>query len=220
MRRVLGKVVGVFIIALAFWALPSKAEAIPLCGEPPEDIEDYSDGCTIDGLLFDQFLVIASPGSPNDVDAMNSWVDGSTVWFELNPNLFTGDDVFLYFRVSTLDGSASIVGVDLQNWGTAGSHITEDVCTISWVDNGDCAPGQHLASLGAGGTGGFDDAFFSGQSEIFVVKDIGVPSTGDGHISRFTQSFHTSVPDGGSTLALLGLGLLGLRSLRHRFPRR
>jgi hypothetical protein len=214
------KTCGVLVLSLAFWALPSTAMAVPICGEPPADIEDYSDGCTIDGLLFSDFLVVASPGSPNNVDAMDSWVDGSTIFFQLNPNLFAGDDVLLYFKVSTLDGSSTITGVDLSNLGSSNSFITEGVCTVSWVDNTTCIAGggSILAFLEAGGAGGFDDAFFTGRSEIYIIKDIGV-SEETGHISIFTQSFHR-VPDGGSTLALLGLGLVGLRSLRQRFTGR
>jgi hypothetical protein len=221
-RRAFGiKTLGVLVVAAAFWALPAKAMAVPVCGVPPEDIEDYSEGCTIDGLLFSDFLVVPSPGSPNNVDAMDSWVDGSTIYFQLNPNLFAGDDVLLYFRVSTLDGSSTITGVDLSNLGSSNSFITEGVCTVSWVNNTTClgGGGSIVAFLEAGGAGGFDDAFFSGRSEIYILKDIGVPEE-SGHVSIFTQSFHHSVPDGGSTLAMLGLGLMGLRSLRRRFTGR
>jgi len=214
------KAFGVFVLMLAFSALPARAMAVPICGDPNANVLDYNaqGGCTIDGLLFSDFFVDPIPGSPNNVIAMGSAIVDGIVLFHLNPNLgltTSLEDIHFYFRVSTLDGSASIFGVDLTVGGQ-GANIIEQVCSAAWNTSTGICGGTLLATLAAD-SGGSDVDFFSGLSSIWVFKDIGVQS-GPNAISSFTQSFH--VPDGGSTIALLGLGLLGLRSLRNRFARR
>jgi VPDSG-CTERM motif len=212
------KTLGVLVLTMACWALPSKAMAVPVCGDPNANVLDYNaqGGCTIDGLLFSDFFVDPIPGSPNNVIAMGSGVVNGVVLFQLNPNLGLTtniEDIHFFFKVSTLDGGANIFGVDLSVGGF-GANVTESVCSGQWV-LGICT-GTLLTTLSAD-SGGFDDGFFAPRSSIWVFKDIGVQS-GPGALSSFTQSFH--VPDGGSTLALLGLGLMGLRAVRRRFPRR
>lgn len=205
-------------MAFGFWALPTTAAAAPICGGTV-NVLDYNSqgGCTIDGLLFSNFSVTpAFPGSPDDVIAVASWVDGGTAFFSLNPMLGLGagvEDIWFTFKVETLSGAANIVGVDLENLGAGGTFITEAVCTSAFV-SASC-PGSLLANMSTG-DGQKDQDFFAAQSSIWVFKDIGVGP--NGHISAFTQSFH--VPDGGSTIALLGLGLLGLRAARRRFAGR
>jgi hypothetical protein len=211
------KTFGVIVLMLAFWALPSKAVAVPICGDPNANVLDYNaqGGCTIDGLLFSDFFVDPIPGSPNSVIAMGSQVIDGVVFFHLNPNLGLSpflEDIHFFFKVSTLDGSAGIFGVDLTVGGL-GANIIEQVCSSAWNTSTGICGGTLLATLAAD-SGGEDEDFFSGRSSIWIFKDIGVQS-GANAISSFTQSFH--VPDGGSTIALLGLGLLGLRSLRRRF---
>ena len=204
-------------MAEAFWALPAKAMAVPVCGDPNANVLDYNaqGGCTIDGLLFSDFFVDPIPGSPNNVIAMGSGVVNGVVLFQLNPNLGLTtnlEDIHFFFKVSTLDGGANIFGVDLTVGGS-GANIVEGVCSAQWV-LGVCT-GTLLTTLAAD-SGGSDVDFFAPRSSIWIFKDIGVQG-GANAISSFTQSFH--VPDGGSTLALLGLGLMGLRAVRRRFPR-
>ena len=219
MRRAFAmKTFGVLVLTMAFWALPSKAMAVPVCGDPNANVLDYNaqGGCTIDGLLFSDFFVDPIPGSPNNVIAMGSGVVNGIVLFQLNPNLGLTtniEDIHFFFKVSTLDGGANIFGVDLFVGGS-GANIVEGVCSGQWV-LGVCS-GSLLATLAAD-SGGSDVEFFAPRSSIWIFKDIGVQG-GANAISSFTQSFH--VPDGGSTLALLGLGLMGLRAVRRRFPRR
>ena len=59
------------------------------------------------------------------------------------------------------------------------------------------------------------------QPYLNVLKDIHLivgPNGGSAGISFVQQSFHqTSVPDGGLTLALLGISLAGVEGLRRRF---
>ena len=221
MRRAM-KTTGILVFALAFWALPSKAMAVPICGAAPTNVEDYNpEGCTVDGLLFSEFNVVPIAGTNDLVIAMSSSIVGSTVIINFNPLLGFGtgiEDLWFMFKVSTLDQSATITGVDLTNGGSPDSSITERVCSVPFTGVGPTCSGTLLALMSANGGDPNQNVFFTGQSSIWVFKDIGVGANGEN--TAFSQSFHTSVPDGGSTLALLGLGLLGLKSLRRRFARR
>ena len=90
MRRAFAmKTFGVLVLTMAVWALPSKAMAVPVCGDPNANVLDYNaqGGCTIDGLLFSDFFVDPIPGSPNNVIAMGSGIVNGVVLFQLNPNL-------------------------------------------------------------------------------------------------------------------------------------
>ena len=216
------KTVGVFVFGLGMAVLPSSAIAAPICGMPPTSVETYNPaGCEVDGLLFSEFNVVPIPGTNDIVLAMSSSVVGSTVFINFNPLLGFGpgiEDLWLMFKVSTLDGSNSITGVDLTNGGTPDSIITERVCSTAFTGVGPTCDGTLLATLSASGGDPTQNVFFTGRSSIWVFKDIGVGPNGEN--TAFSQSFHTSVPDGGSTLALLGLGLLGLRTARRRFSGR
>ena len=211
------KTIGVLAFALGCLAVPSKAMAVQ-CGVPNTNVLDYNavGGCTIDGLLFSDFFVDPIPGSPNSVIAMDSGVVDGVVNFVLNPNLGLStslEDIHFFFKVSTLDGSANIVGVDLTVGGS-GASIVEQVCSASFVFN--VCSAQLLTTLAADSGEPNTSGFFAPQSSIWVFKDVGVQG-GSSAISSFTQSFH--VPDAGSTLTLLALGFLSLGSFRRRFAR-
>ena len=170
-------------------------------------------------LLFSDFLVAPGiPGSPDDIFAVGSQVVNGVVMFFLNPNLGVGnsaEDIHFFFKVSSLSCDPIIFGVDLENLGGGSTNISETVCSAAFVGLS-CAfgGGSVLGSLAAA-SGGNDVAFFEARSTIYIFKDIAV-GPNEAHMSNFTQSFHV-VPDGGSTVALLGAGLLGLRMLRRRF---
>ena len=218
------KAIGILIFVLGFLALPSKAMAVPVACGGGADVLSYNDpsigGCFVDGLLFSEFAVFQAGGAQEvQVNGVTTSVVGGTVFFNFNPNL-DGDgneDIHFYFKVSSLSGAPIISGVDLSNNGTGGTSIQESVCTVSWLVTFGCGSngGTIIANLLAG-SGEFDQAFFDPRSSAYIFKDIS-KDTG-GHLTSFTQSFH--VPDGGSTLALLGLSLMGLREVRRRFPRR
>jgi hypothetical protein len=218
------KGLGVLLLAVAFWTLPAKAMADPIACGGGVDVTTYTDGCFVDGLLFSQFAVFNAGSSTVLVNAVTANVVGGTVFFNFNPNL-TGsdlDDIHFYFRVSTLNGSASIFGVDLENLGIGDTSIQESLCTVSWLVTFGCASngGSLIGSGLLAFSGGYDQDFFNPVSSAYVFKDIAKDGTDvNSHLTSFTQSFHT-VPDGGSTIALLGVGLLGLSSLRRRFARR
>jgi hypothetical protein len=224
-RRVFAvKTVGIFIFVLGLFALPSKAMAVPVACGGGADVLSYNDpsigGCFVDGLLFSEFAVFQAGGAQEVmVNGVIANVVGGTVFFNFNPNL-DGDgneDIHFYFKVSSLSGADIINGVDLENNGTGDTSIQESVCTVSWLVTFGCVSngGTVIATLLAG-SGEFDQAFFDPRSSAYIFKDISKDE--GGHLTSFTQSFH--VPDGGSTLALLGLSLMGLREIRRRFPRR
>ena len=208
-------------MAMAFWALPTKAMAIPAVCGGGADVTTYAEGCTVDGLLFSEFVVLDAGSDVVLVNAVFAQLVGGTVYFTFNPNL-TGagnEDIHFFFKVSTLDGSANITGVDLENLGIGNTSIQESLCTVSWTAGGIGCVSKGGSLIGTGllaFSGQFDNDFFAARSSAYIFKDI---FKGDGgHLTAFTQSFH--VPDGGSTLALLGLGLLGLRTARRRFSGR
>ena len=209
-------------MAFAFWALPAKAMAVPAVCGGGADVTTYTEGCTVDGLLFSDFVVLDAGSDVVLVNAVLAQLVGGTVYFTFNPNLTGGgiDDIHFFFKVSTLDGSAGINGVDLENMGIGDTAIQESLCTVSWLSGGlGCvSKGGSLIGNGLLATSGqFDNDFFAPVSSAWVFKDI---FKGEGgHLTAFTQSFH-QVPDGGATVALLALGLLGLRTARRRYHRR
>lgn len=226
MRSVFSKAVGVLILAGSFWALPSTASAASICAAVPgTDVTTYNagGGCTIDGLLFSNFAVFNAANTPTPlVNAVFAEVINGTVYFTFNPNLSLGtlQDIYFLFNVSTLDGSASISGVDLEVVGDNAS-ISESLCTVSWlpgiscIGNGGTLIGGGLVAGVGPGYSSFDQDFFTPVSSAWVFKDIAHQP--GGHLTAFRQSFH--VPDGGSAMTLLGLGLLALGSIRRRFGR-
>lgn len=223
MRRAFAiKTIGVVMMALGLSALPNNASAAPVACGGGVDVLSYNvadGGCFIDGLLFSEFAVYQAGGAQEVlVNAVNTSLVGGTVFFNFNPNLdgIGDEDIHFYFKVSTLSGAATLFGVDLANNGIGATDIQESVCTVSWLTTFSCAPGGTLIANLLASSGEFDQEFFAPRSSAYIFKDIS-KDTG-GHLTSFTQSFH--VPDGGSTLALLGLGLLGLRSMRSRFGRR
>lgn len=222
-RRFLAlKIVGVLVMAFAFWALPTKAMAIPAVCGGGVDVTTYTEGCTVDGLLFSNFAVLDAGSDVVLVNAVLAQLVGGTVFFTFNPNL-TGpgvEDIHFFFQVSTLDGGAGINGVDLENMGIGNTSIQESLCSVSWLSGGFGCASKGGSLIGTGLlalSGQFDNDFFAPVSSAWVFKDI---AKGDGgHLTAFTQSFHV-VPDGGATVGLLGLGLLGVRAARRRFGRR
>jgi hypothetical protein len=212
------KLVVAMAVAVLPLALPSSAAALPSCGGGADVLSfNAGGGCTADGLILSNFSVVDA-GNPDQelVNAVQSFVQGNTVFFEFNPNLaLTGvqQDIHFYFTVT-----GPIVGIDLTNGGTGNTSISEQLCSGSW--SGSLCNGTLIGTGLVAGSGQSDESFFAQVNTVNVFKDIfkGLAVTGivgEGHLTSFTQSFHT-VPEPAETI-LFGMALVGFaRKLRRR----
>lgn len=208
------------LVALAVMALPvmapAPAHALPTCGGGV-DVMTYNaqGGCEFGGLILSDFNVVDAGAETVLVNAVSASVVDGTVFFNFNPNLATEgstEDIWFFFKVT-----GSLIGVDLFNGGTGNTSITELVCSDVFDTNTGACTGSLLATMFAGSQGS-DEAFFNPVSTAYIFKDIfkGLETSqlDEGHLTRFSQSFH--IPEPG-TVALLGLGLLGFgRAVRRR----
>src|SRR5512145_985550 len=78
------KTVGVLAMAFAFWALPARAMAIPAVCGGGVDVTTYTEGCTVDGLLFSEFAVVDAGSDTVLVNAVLAQLVGGTVLFTFN----------------------------------------------------------------------------------------------------------------------------------------
>ena len=142
-------------------------------------------------------------------------------------NLTTGAtaDLLLGYRVTAAAGLISMIDQDYVGGvgsGTGSLSVVEVVKDINGIvvgnsnlSTGDISdPAFELAS---------DQPFITPpQSVLNVTKDIGLAAFATdantpGHvtISLVEQSFHQTVPDGGSAVALLGIALAGIEGVRR-----
>lgn len=167
--------------------------------------------CSLGGLLFDEFAVNSAPsGSTVFLSAVGTGVVGASVnlGFQITTPAPPVDTLFMY-RVSTLSGAPAIVGVDNLHNGSGDTRIGEVVCATAFV-GGVCPAGSVLANFANPPE---TLATFAGQSEIFILKDISVP-TANSFISSFLNS-HEAVPEPGTTL-LFALGLFSMAGIFRR----
>jgi hypothetical protein len=175
-------------------------------------------GCFGGGLLFDMFAVdSAPPGTNIFVSALGTGPVASPQGFSLGFQILTPTapvDTMFQYRVSTLNGAASIIGVDNGQNGI-NTTIGEVVCDQAFV-GGICATGHVIANFSNPPTPNNTVVPLIGaQSQIFIMKDIAEP-TRESFISSFVNSHETSTVPEPSTSLLLGFGLCGIAGLARK----
>lgn len=215
---------------LAFVAMAATGSATTLCANGgvvatvgnPAGVSNGFD-CTIGGLEFSNFVANNAGNSAGlTIDLISASIANGFVTLVFNPNMsLTGaQDILLFFTVT-----GGINQLDLQNGGSSGTSILERACSTPVTVSGACDDPSHQlgTSVVAGGEGAnVFSSTFTLTSPVYIFKDIR-KAAGDGtqaggplqHLSSFSQSFHTAVPEP-MTLSMMGIGLLGLGLARRR----
>ncbi|HEY2843536.1 MAG TPA: PEP-CTERM sorting domain-containing protein [Bryobacteraceae bacterium] len=225
------KTLGLTAVALAFVAMAATGSATTLCASGgvaavvgnPTGVSNGFD-CTIGGLEFSNFTADNAGNSMGlEVDLINATVDANgVVTLNFNPNmaLSGSQDISLFFVVT-----GGITQIDLSNGGSASTSIQERACSTPIDSSGACTggSGNQLGGVSIGAMGGQTGSIslpFTSTSPVYIFKDILKPadSVGDpeAHLTRFSQSFHTSSVPEPMTLSMMGIGLLGLGLARRR----
>lgn len=185
-------------------------------------------GCFGGGLLFDGFAVHSAPlGTNVYVSAIGTGSIIGSQGYSLGFQILTPTapvDTILQYRVSTLNGSSSIIGVDNGQNGI-NTTIGELVCDQAFSAGGICATGHVIANFSNPPTPNNTLVLLSGgaRSQIFISKDIAEPTT-NSFISSFVNSHQTggfnnetgTVPEP-STSLMFSFGILGMAGLARKF---
>ena len=142
------------------------------------------------------------------------------------PTGFPLPDLLLKYTVTATAGQ--IIMIDQQYTGSAqptgGAFLAiDETVSVGGVIVGN----SHLDALDLSdpfAESGDNLNIVPGQTSLNVIKDIGMGITsatgGFVTVSDVQQSFHQTVPDGGSAVALLGIALAGIEGARRIFRAR
>ena len=219
----------VIVVAAAFFLVAALGSAAPMCTSSATNVASAGFSCTLGGLTFSNFQVIAATAgtiSP-EVDLVSTSTAGGAVSLAFNPNISapsTGanQDVWLFYQVS--GGVSSVAGTV----GGVNATMTEHVCSIAFT-SGHCPTADTLGGFTIFSAPGLNagSASFANTGTVYLFKDISVsptqPSPNGGGLTSFTQ---TITGGGGSgsgsggevpepvSVILMGSGLVALSLLR------
>jgi len=175
-------------------------------------------GCDAGGLNFSNFNVSSVPGgmsvslagvtvSTGEVD-LAFQIGGFSFILPSNPT----PDLRLVYEVK-----GPSTGVNNLFGGSSGTTILETVCDSKGVSGGACV-GTQLGQLLNGSPNSNPSITFASQTDIWIIKDIGVSAGFDGRVivSDFTNGQVTSGVPEPMTLSMMGAGLLGLSIISRR----
>jgi len=211
MKKLLG-------VAAVFFLVAALGSAATLCTSfSGPQVVNATFSCSLGGLTFSNFLVIAAAGQSPEVDLVSANIAGGSVNLNFNPNMSvpTGNqDLFLFYTVK--GGVTSVGGANAG----ANATIQETVCMIAFDTNHLCAAGSQLANFTIFSSGTASQPISTANTSVNIFKDVQV--TAPGSLTSFTQSFGSNGAGGGSgeqvpepvSFLLMGSGLVALSLLK------
>jgi len=212
MKKLLG-------VAAVFFLVAALGSAATLCTSfSGPQVINASFSCSLGGLTFSNFLVIAAAGNlAPEVDLVSANTAGGAVNLNFNPNMSSAtvnQDLYLFYTVT--GGVTSVGGTNAG----ANATIQETVCMVAFDVNHMCAAGSQLANLTIFSSGTVSQPITTANTSVNIFKDVQV--TAPGSLTSLTQSFGSNGAGGGSggevpepvSFILMGSGLVALSLLK------